>query len=168
MNFPLAGTNLVLSATIFILLIVSTYLFEAYAYYTIAKKLGETNPWLAFVPIANIYLLVKLAGKPTWWLFLLLVPGVNIVIIYVIHYFLITRLGKSGWLFLLLFINPFGHIFLSWYLAFGDKPRWWLWPTVFSGIWVVVMIVWITVLSLTIMQLPSSQLKVNSGFQVSP
>jgi len=33
-----------------------------------------------FVPIYNIYLLLKIAGKPGWWLLLLLIPFVNFVI----------------------------------------------------------------------------------------
>jgi len=111
-NFPI--TSFVIAGAFFGLIILATFLFEAYAYYSIAKKLGEPNAWLAFIPIANVYLLIKLAGKPVWWLLLLLVPLVNIVIIYVVFYNLIVRLGRPGWLFLLLFINPFGQIFLAW------------------------------------------------------
>jgi len=46
-----------------------------YGYYslavmTIAKKKGFPNAWLAFVPIANFWLMVQIAKKPTYWVIL--------------------------------------------------------------------------------------------------
>lgn len=36
--------------------------------------------WASIIPIYNAYILLKIAGKPGWWLILLLIPVVNIVI----------------------------------------------------------------------------------------
>jgi hypothetical protein len=33
-----------------------------------AKKTNTQNPWLTWIPIANIYLMCIIAGKPGWWL----------------------------------------------------------------------------------------------------
>lgn len=40
-------------------------------------KAGE--PWWGALPIINIYFIVKLSGKPIWWIILLFVPLVNFV-----------------------------------------------------------------------------------------
>src|SRR5215475_7371788 len=36
--------------------------------------------WACLIPFYNIYILLKIAGRPGWWLLLLLIPFVNIVI----------------------------------------------------------------------------------------
>ncbi len=36
--------------------------------------------WGAIIPIYNLYLLIKVAKRPGWWILLLLIPLVNIVI----------------------------------------------------------------------------------------
>ena len=50
------------------------YLFFAVMLFLIARKTNTPMPWLAFIPIANLYLMVSIAGKPIWWLALLLLP----------------------------------------------------------------------------------------------
>jgi ABC-type sulfate transport system permease subunit len=43
------------------------------------EKAGEQG-WKSIVPFYNFYTLLRIVGKPGWWVALLLVPGVNIVI----------------------------------------------------------------------------------------
>jgi hypothetical protein len=50
------------------------YLFTALMLFLMATKTGTSLPWLAFIPIANIILMVRVAGKPLWWLVLLFLP----------------------------------------------------------------------------------------------
>lgn len=35
--------------------------------------------WIALIPVYNIYVLLKIAGKPGWWLLLYLVPVANLI-----------------------------------------------------------------------------------------
>jgi tetratricopeptide (TPR) repeat protein len=49
------------------------YIFGAVMLFLIARKTDTAPAWLAFIPIANIYLMVQIARKPIWWLALLLV-----------------------------------------------------------------------------------------------
>src|SRR5260370_40200302 len=42
-------------------------------------KAGQPG-WACIVPIYNIYILIKIAGKPGWWTVLWFIPFVNIVI----------------------------------------------------------------------------------------
>ena len=50
------------------------YLFTAAMLFLIAVKTNTSLPWLAFIPIANIILCLKIARKPLWWLALFLLP----------------------------------------------------------------------------------------------
>lgn len=50
------------------------YVFSAVMLYFIANKTGTALPWLAFIPIANLYLMMKIAGKPIWWFALFFAP----------------------------------------------------------------------------------------------
>lgn len=43
------------------------------------EKAGQPG-WACIIPIYNMYILLKIGGKPTWWLLLFLIPIVNIVI----------------------------------------------------------------------------------------
>ena len=43
------------------------------------SKAGQPG-WAAIIPIYNAYILLKIAGKPGWWLLLLFIPLVNLVI----------------------------------------------------------------------------------------
>jgi hypothetical protein len=52
------------------------YLIFAALLFMIAQKAGVSLAWLAFVPLANLYILVKCAGKPGWWLILLFILNV--------------------------------------------------------------------------------------------
>ncbi len=57
-----------------------SYAYFSVCFYMIAFKCGRENAWFAFFPILDILLLLSLAGKPWWWMFLLLIPLLNIVI----------------------------------------------------------------------------------------
>ncbi len=72
--------------------------------------------WAVLVPIYNIYILLKIAGKPGWWLVLYLIPLVNMIVAVIVMYNLSLRFGKGiGYTFGLLFL---GFIFVP-ILALG-------------------------------------------------
>lgn len=74
---PLAGLLFGLGILAFIIPIV-IYLFLTLMVFLIAKKTNTSPAWLAFIPIANLYLLVKIAGKPGWWFWVILIPPLAI------------------------------------------------------------------------------------------
>ena len=51
--------------------------------------------WKAIIPFYNIYILLKIAGKPGWWLILLLIPYVNIAVWLFVAIKLAKAFGKS-------------------------------------------------------------------------
>ncbi|WP_426593684.1 DUF5684 domain-containing protein [Cellulomonas sp. McL0617] len=47
--------------------------------WVIFTKAGEAG-WQSIIPIWNYIVLIKISGKPMWWIILFLIPIVNIVI----------------------------------------------------------------------------------------
>ncbi len=79
-------------------------------------KAGEPG-WAAIVPFFNFYVMLKIAGKPGWWLLLIFVPLVNIVIIIMTLHGISKSFGKGvGFTLGLLFL---GMIFYP-ILGFGS------------------------------------------------
>ncbi len=49
------------------------------AVWKVFTKAGQPG-WAAIVPIYNVIVLLKIVGRPTWWVVLLLIPLVNFVV----------------------------------------------------------------------------------------
>lgn len=52
--------------------------------------------WGILIPFYNLFLFVKLAGKPGWWLVLMFVPFVNAVVGFILLFGVAKCFGKSG------------------------------------------------------------------------
>ncbi|MCX6977356.1 MAG: DUF5684 domain-containing protein [Verrucomicrobia bacterium] len=79
-------------------------------------KAGEPG-CACLIPFHNTVVLLKLAGKPCWWFFLMLIPLVGIVIFFIVNIQLAERFGKTAGFGIGL--SLLGFIFLP-ILAFGD------------------------------------------------
>lgn len=95
------------------------YAYVAYSLQIIARKTNTENGWMAWIPIANIVLMLKIAQKPIWWIVLFLIPFVNIVIGVLLWMGIAEARGKASWLGILILI-PFVNLILPGYLAFSD------------------------------------------------
>jgi len=92
----------------FLLLIVSKWI--------IYKKAGKEG-WESIIPIYSSYVLLKIAGKPGWWLFLFLIPLVNVIFYIMTIHALSKSFGKNeGFTIGLILL---GFIFYP-MLAFGN------------------------------------------------
>ena len=100
----------------FFLISIGVYLFYGYCYGRIFQKAGRPL-WEGFVPIYNYYVMLKIVGRPGWWLILYIIPIVNIVITVIVYYDLARSFGKGVGFTLGLFLLWF--IFLP-ILAFSD------------------------------------------------
>ncbi len=52
------------------------WIFASVMLFLIARKTATSPAWLAFIPIVQIVLAIMIAGKPLWWLILLLLPTI--------------------------------------------------------------------------------------------
>ncbi|HEY4876366.1 MAG TPA: DUF5684 domain-containing protein [Puia sp.] len=85
------------------------------AQWKIYEKAGQAG-WKSIIPIYNAYILLKIVGKPGWWLLLFLIPFVNIVYAVWTYNMLSKSFGKEeGFTVGLLFL---GFIFFP-ILGFG-------------------------------------------------
>lgn len=50
------------------------------ALWKVFTKAGKPG-WAAIVPVYNAYIMLKIGGKPGWWLVLFLIPVLNIIVI---------------------------------------------------------------------------------------
>ena len=57
-------------------------------------KAGKPG-WAAIIPIYNIIVLLEIAGKPLWWIVLLIIPLVNIVAGILVSIAVAKSFGKS-------------------------------------------------------------------------
>jgi hypothetical protein len=80
------------------------------------SKAGEPG-WAAIIPIYNIIVLLKIAGKPAWWFILFLIPIVSLIISILVSLSVAKNFGKGTGFGIGLWLLSF--IFYP-ILAFGD------------------------------------------------
>ncbi len=61
----------------------------------IFTKAGKPG-WAAIIPIYNTYILLKIVGRPVWWLLLFLIPFVNLIVAIILALDLAKSFGKSS------------------------------------------------------------------------
>ena len=98
------------------IVLLAVVVFELAAFWRIFTKAGEAG-WASIVPIYNIWVLLRITGKPGWWVVLMLIPLVNIVVGIVEAAALARAFGKSGGFAAGLILLPF--VFYP-VLAWGD------------------------------------------------
>jgi len=64
------------------------------SHWKIYEKAGKPG-WAAIIPIYNIIVLLEIIGKPVWWIFLLIIPCVNIVFVVWMTNLLSKSFGQS-------------------------------------------------------------------------
>ena len=84
----------------------------ALALQTIAKKTNTENAWWAWIPIANIILMLNIAKKPLWWIILFFIPLVNLVMI-VLCMAIAEAVKKPNWWGILMIVP----------VVESDRPR---------------------------------------------
>ena len=82
----------------------------------IFEKAGHPG-WAAIIPIYNMYIITKIAGKEWWWLLLLLIPIVNIVIAIILYIAVSEKFGKGAGFAVGLVFLPFIFAMI---VGFGD------------------------------------------------
>lgn len=100
---------------------IGMYIYGALTLMLIAKKSNTSGSWMAWVPILNLYLMVKASGKSMIWLVLFLLPFVNIIAMVVVWAAISERLGKPGWWGILMLV-PVANFIIMGILAFSKNP----------------------------------------------
>ncbi len=76
------------------------------AMWKVFSKAGQPG-WAALIPIVNVYFLCKVAGRPGWWLILMLIPLVNFIILIILDIDVAKNFGKGAGFGIGLLLLPF-------------------------------------------------------------
>lgn len=76
------------------------------AMWKIFVKAGQPG-WAAIVPIYNLYILLKIVGRPGWWILLFFIPFVNFIIMIIVAIDTAKSFGKGGGFAAGLILLPF-------------------------------------------------------------
>ncbi|MBC8500326.1 MAG: hypothetical protein ISS25_01520 [Nanoarchaeota archaeon] len=104
----------------------AVYVYIAIALMTIAKKTNTPLAWLAWIPLANIYLMTQIADLSWWWTLAILLPiipfigQIALIVIMVWWWWKIAeKRGFPGWLGILTII-PLVNLIVMGVLAWAE------------------------------------------------
>ncbi len=104
------------------------YVYFALSWQAIARKMKHKNPWLAWIPLVNIALILQLGGIAWGWIFLLLIPVLGWIVLFILliiaTWRICVRRKYPGFYSLALVIPKVGgilYLVLIGFLAWGKK-----------------------------------------------
>lgn len=95
------------------------YIYVSYALMVIAKKQSIPDAWMAFIPVLNAYIIVKIAGYSGWSMLIFLLPIIGILFLIWTWMKIAEKRGFSQYLGLLV-VLPVANIILPGVLAWVD------------------------------------------------
>jgi hypothetical protein len=107
-----AGAFFVGGVTIIVMLVILAVCVAGV--WKVFAKAGQPG-WAALVPIYNFYILMKVVGRPAWWILLCFLPLINFVIFILVALDLAKSFGKSAafGVVMLLLLSPIGFLMLG-------------------------------------------------------
>lgn len=79
---------------LFIVLYLAFIVVVIAGYWKTFEKAGQPG-WASIIPIYNLYIMLKIGGKPGWWLILFIVPIVNIIFLIWMYNMVSKSFGKD-------------------------------------------------------------------------
>jgi len=111
-----------------VLVTVAIYIYFALAWRTIARKMKYKNDWLAWVPVANLAMILQLGGFHWALVFLILIPVIGWVALYILliisTWKIFTLRNFPGWFSLSIIIPKIGgvlYLIALGFVAWQDK-----------------------------------------------
>ncbi|MGO8826778.1 MAG: DUF5684 domain-containing protein [Acidimicrobiales bacterium] len=81
-------------AGLIVIIYIAVIVFEIAALWQVFVKAGHPG-WAAIIPFYNYYVLLKIVGRPGWWLILYFIPLVNIIVWIIVAIDLSKSFAKS-------------------------------------------------------------------------
>ena len=97
----------------------AVYIWSALTLHIIANKTETPNSWLAWIPIANLYLMCKVAGRSGWWTILFFIPLANLILGVIIWMGIARARNQPEWMGILMII-PIVNLVIMGILAFSE------------------------------------------------
>ena len=89
-----AAGGLLAMSGVFMLFMLAVMVVVIIGFWKVFEKAGQPG-WAAIVPLYNAYILLKIIGRPAWWLVLFMIPLVNIVISLLVAFDVAKSFGQS-------------------------------------------------------------------------
>jgi hypothetical protein len=101
------------STTTLIVIGLAWYVLVVVGWWKIFEKAGEQG-WKAIIPIYNIFVMLKIVGRPAWWIVLMLIPCVSIIVYILVMNDLSKSFNKSvGFTVGLIVLSPIFAVILG-------------------------------------------------------
>lgn len=101
----IGGTGAIIGGVVGALLGLAFGLIALIAMWKVFTKAGKPG-WAVIIPIYNLYILLQIVGRPGWWLLMFLIPGVNVIFLFIVAFDLAKSFGKgAGFGLGLIFLN---------------------------------------------------------------
>jgi hypothetical protein len=105
------------------------YIYSSLAMMRIAQRIGTRHAWLAWIPIANIYLMTQMVGISGWWTFAIFaaaIPGIGGPLLLAgmiyLYWMIAEKVGRPGWWGILM-ILPIVNLVIIGLMAWGRPER---------------------------------------------
>jgi hypothetical protein len=122
------GGLLILGIVLAVIFGIGIYVYFALAWQTIAKQLKHKKAWIAWIPIANIALMLQLGGFNWGWVFLILIPILGWIALFILLIIATWRIFEKrkypGWLSLSMILPKVGgilYLIAIGFVAWGKK-----------------------------------------------
>jgi hypothetical protein len=124
------GVLVALGILVLILVLAAVYVYFALAWQTTAKKLKYKRPWLAWIPFANLAMILSIGGFHWAWIFLLVIPFLGWLAVYVLliiaTWKILEKRNYPGWLSLSMIVPKIGgilYLILIGFTAWADRKK---------------------------------------------
>jgi hypothetical protein len=112
-NAAAGGLMAAMGGAFLLFLLAITVVFIVGMWKTFAKA-GQPG-WASVVPIYNCYVMMKIAGRPGWWVLLLFIPLVNLAIAIIVAIDIAKAFGQGAafGIVLLFLLSGIGYLVLG-------------------------------------------------------
>lgn len=101
-----------------LVVLAALYVFFGLCLSRLGKKLADERAWWAWVPILQVFFMLRLAQLSYWWFIGLIIPIVNLGVGVYVWVRIAARLSKPWWVGALMVV-PGVDLFVLAYLAFA-------------------------------------------------
>lgn len=84
-----------IAAIISILAVVAIIVLTLVGWWKMFAKAGQPG-WTCIIPFVNVYILLKIVGRPGWWLLLFFLPIISFIVFIVVMIDLAKSFGKGS------------------------------------------------------------------------
>lgn len=104
------------------ILTIGVYVYLSICLQVIGDRESVEHTWMAWIPVAHVFLMCRMVGASPWTMLLLLIPFVNLGY-YALLWMDVSRdMGRPSWWGMLIFM-PVANLVVPGFLAFTEAER---------------------------------------------